>query len=288
MKAGTTSFHSMLSNHPDIYFSPIKEPNFFVKSLPKTIYTPSKFFALEDYFKKFFPNPLHIAHIQKLEQYERLFNLVGNEYKYLAEGSTAYLHASETPDLIHVYNPDAKIIILVKNGLERAFSHYKMDLGLGRTRDTFQKSMADNLKDYRKGCLSNWSYLGMSLYAENIGRYQQIFKKNVLIISSEELFSKTEITFVKVFNFLEIESVPLPLNHNNKSSNIRFAKAIYYMKKSGLKDLVSHLLPVKARHAAFNLFKKRKPLEMNLSPNMFEELALIFEEDQYKINSLNA
>ena len=56
MKAGTTSFNELLTNHPEIYFSPIKEPNYFINDQPKSIYEPSRFFNIDSYFKNQFPS----------------------------------------------------------------------------------------------------------------------------------------------------------------------------------------------------------------------------------------
>lgn len=284
MKAGTTSLNALLAEHPAIYFSPIKEPNFFVKDLPASIYKPSAFFDIEGYLQKKFPDPLHIAHLKNKEQYEKLFSLAGKEHKYLAEGSTAYLHAPESPALIYAYNPEAKVIILLKDGLKRAFSHYKMDLGLGRTKDTFEDNIKQDLHAYRQGKLSNWSYLGMSLYHDNIQRYKRIFDGNVLVISFEDLLKNKEEALGKIFDFLGIETVPLQLNHSNESANIRFQKGVYFLKKTGLKDMLSYVLPVRFRHSVFNSLKKNTPLKMKLPQELRADLVSIFDEDQLRFS----
>lgn len=137
MKAGTTSFMELLSNHSQVYASPLKEPHYFIKSLPDNLYEPSLFFSLEGYFSENFPEPLHIAKVETAGQYQQLFSLA-EEQKYRVEGSTTYLNAEESAGLIHAYNPDAKIIILLRDPLERAFSHYKMNLGKGREKRSFE------------------------------------------------------------------------------------------------------------------------------------------------------
>lgn len=279
MKAGTTSFNTMLAKHPACYFSPIKEPNFFVKKLPKTIYTSSAYFNIENYFKKKFPQPLHIAHIKKEEHYDRLFSAAVAEHQYRAEGSTAYLHARESAALIYAYNPDAKIIIILRNGMKRAFSHYKMDVGLGRTTATFNQVMQKDLEDYKRECLSEWSYLGMSLYKKNVQRYKCLFGENVLVVSFEELVKNKNRILKRLFSFLEIEEIPLDLDRTNESTNIRFKSALFILKQTGLKDLISWVLPVKLRHGAFHLLKKKNPLKMELPPALKNELEHIFEED---------
>ena len=128
MKAGTTSFMERLAGHPDVYVSPVKEPHYFINELPENLYEPSRFFDLDHYLMKDFPEPLHICKVERLEQYERIFSLAETQ-NYRAEGSTAYLHAPESAGLIHAYNPEAKLLLLVRDPLKRAYSHYQMDLG---------------------------------------------------------------------------------------------------------------------------------------------------------------
>ena len=283
MKAGTTSFNAMLTQHSKIYFSPIKEPNFFVNAIPKHIYSPSKFFSINSYFEKQFPKPLHIANIQNEILYSKLFSIASANHKYLAEGSTTYLHAHESCEKIYTYNPDAKIIILVRNGLKRAFSSYRMDVGLGRAASSFENELKKDWIAYQNGTLSNWSYLGMSLYAENVLRYQRLFKNNVLVISFEELISKEEESLKKVFSFLELDYLPVKLSRTNESSNIRFSKGLSWFYKTGIKDVFSYILPVKMRHAAFNLLKRESSQAIDLSPDFNDMLIRLFQDDVSKI-----
>lgn len=130
MKAGTTSFTNLLSKHEQIYCPPVKEPHFFVEALPRSLYESSRFFNLNSYLENDFPKPLHITKIETLAQYRQLFTLAAAE-AYRVDASTAYLHAEESAQRIHAYNPEAKIIILLRDPLQRAFSHYKMDLEKG-------------------------------------------------------------------------------------------------------------------------------------------------------------
>ena len=58
MKAGTPRLCEIMQQHRAIYVSPIKEPHFFVDTLPEILYEPSPFFSLERYFRKEFPKPL--------------------------------------------------------------------------------------------------------------------------------------------------------------------------------------------------------------------------------------
>lgn len=283
MKAGTTAFTNAIAHHPHVCFSTIKEPNYFVDNLPNTIYTPSKFFSLKEYFDKEFPKPLHIAHITDEAQYNKLFSNCLPHHKYLADGSTAYLHADESAEKIYTYNKNAKIIILLRNGLKRALSHYKMDAGLGRITKSFEAVLEENLNAYKKKQLSNWSYLGMSLYANNVCRFKRIYKENVLIVEFEDLISKQEEIFRNVFSFLELDNYFVELNQTNESINTRFNKGLHLFYKSGVKDLFSSILPVQIRHAVFNLLKRNSSSNIEITSKLRNELLCLFQEDILKI-----
>lgn len=284
MKAGTTSFCETIGEHPDIFFAPIKEPNYFVNDLPLHIFKESPYFSIDNYFENEFPQPLHIANIQTEIHYSRLFELAKAE-KYLAEGSTAYLHATESASLIHEYNPDAKIIILVRDGLKRAFSHYKMDVGLGRTIKSFEELLQKDLNDRGNGIINDWSYLGMSIYYENVQRYKKYFGQNVLVLNFDTFIKHQEREFEKLYLFLGIKKLQLSLKRTNESANFRFKKGLYFLKQSGLKDFLSNWLPIKLRHRIFKSMQKSDPQVMNLSEKMRSDLEKIFLRDQVKLNS---
>ena len=111
-KAGTTSLHHYLNEHPEIEMSTQKEADFFSdESLQKQ--------GL--YYGK--------NRIDTLEKYHNLFPSI-QEKKY-GEASVSYLFYEDVPKKIKEYNSNGKIIIMLRNPVERAFSHYLMDYRLG-------------------------------------------------------------------------------------------------------------------------------------------------------------
>jgi len=264
MKAGTTSFMEVLSQHSEIYVSPIKEPNYFVTDLPKLLYEPSRFFSIENYFQKNFPASLHITKLEKLTHYQKLFSLQKGE-KHLAEGSTLYLHAPEVAQKIYDYNPDAKIIIVTRNPLQRSFSHYRMLVGLSRETREFQEIVENEIVDYEKGNLPWHSYIGMSFYKYPIDRYTSLFK-NVCILSFEDLLKDRETTFKKLASFLEIESFPdFEVGNINPTRNLRFKKMFFLLKKIGLKDYFSAIFGSNFKRKLFKMASKNESQPIQLS-----------------------
>ncbi len=278
MKAGTTSFMDLLASHQDIYTSPIKEPHYFINSLPKNLYEPSRFFSNDSYFEKDFPKSHHITKIKKEAQYQKLFSLAKNE-KYLAEGSTAYLSANESATLIYDYNPKAKIIIIKRDPLQRAFSQYNMDLGLGRVKRSFNEILDEEIKLYTHGKLHWNSYLAMSFYKEPIQRFKSLFNE-VLIIEFEELIKNKSIILEKVSNFLEISTFEnVVLIQKNKTRALRFQKVFYFLKKIGLKDYFSLFFSSKFKQKVFKRLSKDKIESLILSDKTRKEVEQIFKEE---------
>src|SRR6188508_1581564 len=113
-KAGTTSLYYYLKRHPEVFMSPIKEPNFF---------------AYEETIKQ------NLYHKEKgvgtLEEYKDLFAEANGRHKAIGEASVSYLFYPPVPERIKQMVPDAKIIISLRNPVDRALSHYYMEYKLG-------------------------------------------------------------------------------------------------------------------------------------------------------------
>ena len=273
MRAGTTSFMELLSQHPDIYVSPIKEPHFFVDELPKEVYSPSRKFSIKTYFKNDFPKKLHIGHVQSHEQYEKLFSLAKDE-RYRAEASTCYLHEPNAAAKIKQYNPDAKIIIILRDPMERAYSQYAMNVGLGRENRTFEAVVKSELQLLQEGNLPWYGILNMSCYDASVVRYQQLFD-DVCLVILKELSSVPKETFGSISDFLQItlfktQSFP----QSNEAIHLKNKSLIHTLKKTGLKHYVSNMLSPSA---------KRKILDV-LSNNTAE--TVVSEGLQKQLNEL--
>lgn len=278
MRAGTTSFAKLLSGHPSIYVPPVKEPHYFADKLPVELLETSRFFSWKAYFEKQFPAPLHNTQIFSLENYEKIYSLSNNE-KYLVDASTIYLHAPNVAAKIQNYNPEAKIIIILRDPLQRAYSHFKMDVGLGRTTETFQELMQRQVTCYKLGTLPWYNHLAMSFYKQNIANYQKYFK-NVLIISFEELIGNTANELKKVSDFLGIESfLETLLPMKNASTLQKFPKLLYGLKRLGLKDYFSLVFPNSFKQRILEQISKKEHIPINLTNFTKKELSEIFQDN---------
>lgn len=277
MKAGTTSVVDLLSQHPAIYVPPVKEPHFFVEDLPKALYEPSKFFNLETYLENEFPKPLHIANIEQASQYQKLYSLNSGE-PYLLDASTAYMHAPRALNNIRDYNPNAKILVILRDPLQRAFSHYKMDFGKGRVTHTFEEELKKQLTASEDGKLKWYSHLGMSRYKQPLAVCHELFD-SVRVISIEELKAAPTKVATEIFQFLDIPSVEIDLKSSNKSRKFKFQKILNWSQRIGLKDYLSKFIGTKTRSRFFRWFSSSNAFEMDLTPETTERVNRFFQQE---------
>lgn len=233
-KAGTTALQEMLSRHPNIYMSPIKEPNFFSEDIKKT-----DFISLNKKIKKskieFDSNgnivPRHQLYLDTKESYLSLFKASNKEnHKIKGEASVSYLYSKDAAKNIYSFNPESKIIIILRNPIERAFSHFLMDLRLGNTNHTnFIDAVKSDFESKNKGWGISHLYIELGLYHNQIQRYFQVFPKEQIKIYSYEEFKKNNQAILEgIYKFLEIPFFEIDIKNN--SNKARVIKNKYYQK----------------------------------------------------------
>lgn len=186
MKSGSTTLHDYLAEHPEIFMSPEKEPGFFVPELWKT---------------------------KKTTEYNQLFATSSYE-KYRGESSTHYTKLptySGVAERIYQYNPDARILYIVRHPVKRTISHY-----LHNRRDLYL--YAEN-RPILKAIEQDESYTAYSNYAMQIKPYYEKFgEKNIQVILFEEMIASPETVLKELFKWLGVKLI-LPSEYN-KISNV--------------------------------------------------------------------
>lgn len=198
-KGGTTFLFHHLCQHPDICEPKEKEIHFFNQRAHEPI----------ENYKHLFPSKI---------------DKILNPNLIAGEATPCYMIYPQVPALVHKHNPDTKIIVLLKNPIERAFSNYKHNVSMKREWYSFEDALKheevrtnleyidiftsrkDAIKNY-----SNFSYKRKGIYAEQLGWIFRHFDRNqVLVVQSEELFAKPKETIKTVTDFLG--TTPLSLS----------------------------------------------------------------------------
>jgi hypothetical protein len=207
-KAGTTAFQKNLSQHPQVYFCPIKEPHYFSSDILVENFRKEFCDRVDFNLTKYLSHrPLRIHHqafVKNQGEYDALFSENGDQ-PILAEASASYLWSAEAAKNIYDYNPEARILIVLRNPVDRAFSHYLMDHKMGFSKTSFLQAIEDDQKAPRFWGNANL-YVDLGLYSQQVKRYLDLFTRDqVMIILHEELQTNPESVATKVCQFLNIE-----------------------------------------------------------------------------------
>jgi len=210
-KCGTTWLDACLREHPEIYLFQNKEAHFFdsISTLENNL----------------------------IEKYELLFN--NNSEKIVGEITPSYIYKEHCHKLIHQYNPDLKLIAILRDPTQRAISQYKMEMSRGSIEpntgvwDAFSRGLPLYGPMRERG-----------LYEKQLQRYYSKFsKEQILILDYEDIKKNAETLIKNVFNFLEVDSSfipsklnevvqPVTINKVNVNKEDKDKIQIYYEKQS--------------------------------------------------------
>jgi len=288
-KAGTTFLHEALSNHTQINCAIVKEPGYFctdirINNFPEPLQ--KKFQKRKIFDKSGNVIPHHNYFFSNIDDYLKCFDFQ-SKYKYFVDSSPAYLYSKVAAKKIFEYNPNAKIIIIRRDPVDRAISHLKMNLltfkdiqpsTIIATDHEFGKS-----SNYEWGC-SNL-YIELGKYYEQFKRYIEIFpKKNILIIDFKELSKGKEKLQQELSEFLQIENLYLPLQKTNESKQIKY-QIFTHLIRITRKYNIQELLPKNFKSIIKSkLSAQENAIKLSEDDRLF--LYSFFEEDINKLENL--
>ncbi len=179
-RSGTTSLYEYLRRVPGVYMSPVKEPNYFAPGF----YRRYREKPILD-FGKYFGNQ---------EKYLELFEPVKDEVA-VGEASASYLSDPEVPGRIKEAVPEARIIMILRDPVERAYSHYLQNVNNGWQRLPFEEAARLDL------------YLEPSLYAKQVQKYLDAFgSDHVRVLIFEEFIQEPGKTVSELLKFLGVNA----------------------------------------------------------------------------------
>jgi hypothetical protein len=218
-RGGTTSLLDALRRHPDLTGPTAGED--FVRLRKEVHFFDQRFDKGVDWYRSFFP----------LEARRRVAQLRGSDL-LAGESSPYYLFHPEVPARVAETLPDVKLIAMLRNPVERAYSHYQHKRRLGREKLSFEEALAaeerrlaggDGLihthRRYRRHHFHR-AYFHRGLYAEQLERWLARFpREQLLVLRSEDFFAQGAQAYAEVVEFLGVRhrhGSQLP--HRNKAS----------------------------------------------------------------------
>ena len=194
-KSGTTSLWAYLCEHPDVAPPLTKEMSFFDVNFQRGL----------NWYRMHFP----------LQSSVRRQNAAGGRL-LTGESSAYYMFHPLSPQRIAASLPGVKIILLLRNPVSRAFSHYQLKLRRRQETLSFEDAIAAEAErlagehekivedpNYYSAAHDRFSYLARGIYVDQIRRWQEHFSPDrLLILESGEFFRHTSEVYVRVLDFL--------------------------------------------------------------------------------------
>jgi len=185
-KGGTTSLDAYLRQHPEICMAKHKEVHYFDSEMP-FLYSRPDYRLYHEFFE---PQP---------------------GQRIWGETTPIYMYWYSAPRRIWEYNPEMKLILLLRNPIERAYSHWNMQRERGNEPLSFSDAIAEEEKRRRSSLPyqnRRFSYLDRGYYNEQINRLRAYFPANqILLLKSDNLKEDPHSVLDQISNFLAIPRI---------------------------------------------------------------------------------
>lgn len=205
-KSGTSWLWEMLRQHPDIFLPDKKELHYFnIEAMGNSEYENPNFFKPETFY---------------LKQFE-----AASANQVCGEITPAYLVSKSAPNKIFSFNKEVKLIALIRNPIDRAYSDYLYRKQMGWI--SANMSFADAYMKFPE-------ILTCSLYGADIDRYLEMFpQENLLIIFQEDIKTNAALLLKTVQKFIGVKE-HLPHNLGMRSNETGEAKYPWLNRTSGV------------------------------------------------------
>lgn len=241
-KSGTTSLQNILKQHPDIYLPRVKETTFFRD---------------EGKYKR------------GIEFYQREYFSAWRGEKAIGEIDPSYLFYEKVPERLFRRLGDAvKLIFLLRNPVDRAYSHYLMSVRRGYEQEEFARALSLESARMESGGFGeeHFSYLAGGFYATQIKRYLRYFRKDrmLFILFETDFLQNRERTIASILNFIDVDRRPLKLNI--KKNVARDPRSVFIrdaLKARSFRRVARILIPITSLRDSFLTFLS----ELNMKPS---------------------
>tara|TARA_B100000029_G_C17570474_1_gene956439 strand:- start:743 stop:1579 length:837 start_codon:yes stop_codon:yes gene_type:complete len=199
-KSGTTSLYHYFNKHPSIMESLKKEIGYFDDNYNLGV----------EWYRTWFPTKSFTEKVTKI-----------NGKCLVYEASPGYFQKPWSIERIHNTLPDIKLILVLRNPVDRTYSHYQHSTRRGiKTKTSFRELLDRDFKKFEKIREDNYdeyfrdfvlsTYIGPSIYVKLVEEWMKVFnEKQLLIFSTEELSNDSEKVFERIFDFLNINDTKI-------------------------------------------------------------------------------
>ncbi len=202
-KSGTTALYHWLGQHPEVYMAPNKQPHFFA-GLSPTFRGPGDELLNRDL-------------VRDASAYLALF-APGARARARGEASPFYLHhAARTARRLAAEVPDCRVVVLLRDPVERAYSGYLHLVRDGRESASFAEALEREEDRQRQGWEPLWAHRALGLYGRQLGELLDVLPREQLgVWRYEDLRARPLELYAEVCRFIGVDAgfVPRLTRHN--------------------------------------------------------------------------
>ena len=278
-KAGTTTLHDLLDMQDDVALPRRKETNYFSFGMAGT---PNFTGPLDD-------SSVNKPTVTSFDEYAADFqtkpgSVIGEICpSYVLEGAASN---------IHDHNPNAKIIILLREPVARAYSNYQHLVRDGREHGSFERALAEEADRLERGWEWFWGLKRNSLYSDFVSEYLERFgRDNVLVVFFEDFVKDQDRHLRTVMEFigLDPDAARTATFESNRSGVVSDRWKLLHrtlLSEGRLNSSLRILLPTPLRKMLGGALKKLTTVKGDVAPETRAFLADEFSEDLARLEEL--
>lgn len=213
-KSATTSLFFLLAQHPDVFASSLKEPQYFAFDGPREFVGPGA-----DTFNK--------SLVSDEGEYGALF-AGGEAHQHRIEASTLYLSEPGVPERVRAFDPAMKVVFILRDPADRAYSAFNFCRLRGwEPLDSVLEGIDAEDERLAAGWPPHFGYRSLSSYGDHLRRWHDVLPADqILCLSKRALEDDPEPTLRRIEDFLDVERFDgynIGVRHN-PSGTPRFAR----------------------------------------------------------------
>lgn len=283
MKAGTTSLHRYLAQHPDFFVPDHEEPSWFSFTGTRPSFTsPGRL-----------PPTINASAVVDRTAYEGLYRTARPD-QTLVDVSPTYLYVPAASERIAALVPDARAVVILRHPVDRAYSSFMHAVRERREPiSDFAAALAAESDRIAANCGFLWRYLDMGWYHQQVRRlYDRLGAERVLVVLTEDLAAHPQVTCARIVAFAGRDpSFPFDVGVRHNVSGVPRSRWVHAALSGGRlqRTVARHvaraigkdrLVDLRSRLEARNL--RRQPLD----PALRDELTEHFREDIVALSTL--
>lgn len=272
-RAATTFLDGLLAAHPEIFMSANKEPWFYAVAGRAAPFT----------------GPGDGQGVRSRAEYEALFSSAKPDGP-IGESSTLYLGSDVAPSAIRADAPNARIIVVLRDPVDRAHSNFVQHRWQRRETLSFREAIAAGPDRVLAGWSPFWDYLGMSRYGAHLGRWFDVFpSRQIHVALFDELIADPVETVQEVYRFLSVDAAFVPeLDTARNTAGVPRSEALHRLVRSPgrLKRLAKESVPASVRRRLRSAIDARNVAKTAVSDRDRAMLTALLVEDLQRAQAL--